>query len=118
MFEHGVGGHAVQPFAGLAAHGEQGGAVERAARFAIDDVQHGAGAARLRFRVLLRRAFGSAAFAVEHVGARDVVLARAHQRQLDVVLDVLDVQHAAVGQAAGEGADHGIGEAGHDVAYA
>ena len=35
-----------------------------AARFAIDDVQHGAGAARLRFGVLLRRAFGSAAFAV------------------------------------------------------
>jgi hypothetical protein len=85
--------------------------------FAIDDVQHGAGAARLRFGVLLRRAFGSAAFAVEHVGARDVVLARAHQRQLDLVLDVLDVQHAAVGQAAGEGADHGIGESGHDVAH-
>ena len=41
-----------------------------------------------------------ALLAVQHVGARDVVLAGAHQRQFDLVLDVFDVEGAAVRLAA------------------
>ena len=58
-------------------------------------------AAALLLRALLR-----ALLAVEHVGARDFVLAGAHQRELDLVLDVLDVERAALGLAAHQRADH------------
>jgi hypothetical protein len=43
----------------------------------------------------LARALLRALLAIEHVGARDFVLAAAHQRQLDLVLDFLDVDGAA-----------------------
>ncbi len=54
--------------------------------------------------------------AVEHVGAGDLLLAAAHQRQLDLVLDVLDVQGAAVGHAAQEGVLDRLGGLADEVA--
>jgi hypothetical protein len=47
-----------------------------------------------------------ALLAVQHVVARDLVLAGAHQRQLDLVLDVLDVHRAATGHVAGQRLHH------------
>jgi len=61
------------------------------------------------FLKLAGRPLGSAAFAVEHVGARHVMLAGAHQRQFDLVLDVLDMHRAAVRRAPGQRIDHGLG---------
>jgi hypothetical protein len=51
-----------------------------------------------------------ALLAVEHVGARDVVLAGAHQRELHLVLDVLDVEGAALRLAAHQRPDRRLGE--------
>ena len=48
-------------------------------------------------------ALSVALLAVEDVGAGDLVLAAAHQRQFDLVLDILDMHGSAVGIAAGEG---------------
>ena len=49
--------------------------------------------------LLFWRAFLRALLAIEHVRARDFVLAAAHQRELDLVLDFLDVDRAALGLA-------------------
>jgi hypothetical protein len=51
------------------------------------------------------RALLRAALAVQHVVARDLVLARAHQRELDLVLHVLDVDRAAARDVARQRAD-------------
>ncbi len=59
---------------------------------------------------LALRACGGALFAVEHVGARDLLLAVAHQREFDLVLDILDVEGAAVGLAPGQGRNYQIGQ--------
>ena len=53
-----------------------------------------AGAATAGGRALLG-ALLRAPLAVEHVGARDLVVAAAHQAELDLVLHVLDVERAA-----------------------
>ncbi len=53
-----------------------------------------------------------ALFAVEHVGARDLLLAVAHQREFDLVLDILDVEGAALGLAPGQRGDHHVGQLG------
>ena len=68
---------------------------------------------RLLLRALLR-----AALAVEHVGARDFVLAAAHQHELDLVLDFLDVDRAAFGLALHQRGDDGVGELHDLVAHA
>jgi hypothetical protein len=73
---------------------------------------------RLRVRVVLRGALLRALLAVEHVRARGLVLAAAHQRELDLVLDLLDVDRAAVGLALDQRADDGLGEVGHLLAHA
>ena len=67
---------------------------------------------------LLLRALLRAALAIEHVGARDFVLAAAHQRELDLVLDLLDVDRAAFGLALHQRGDDGVGELGHLLAHA
>ena len=72
-------------------------------------------AALLRFLV---RALLRAALAVEHVGAGDLVLAAAHQRELDLVLDFLDVDRAAFGLALHQRVDDGVGELHDFVAHA
>ena len=45
-------------------------------------------------RRLRGRPLGCASLAIEHIGARDLVVLAAHQRQLDLVLDLLDVKGA------------------------
>ena len=68
---------------------------------------------RLLLRALLR-----AALAVEHVGAGDFVLAAAHQGELDLVLDFLDVDRAALGLALHQRIDDGVGDLHDFVAHA
>ena len=46
-------------------------------------------------------------FAIQHVGSCHFVLAGAHERKLDLVLDILDVEGAAIGLAAHERVDDG-----------
>ena len=60
-------------------------------------------------------ALPGALVAVEDIVARHLVLAGAHQGQLHLVLDVLDVDGAAAGQPAGEGRDHLLGQLTHPV---
>ena len=67
---------------------------------------------------LLLRPGPGALLAVEHVGARHVVLARAHQRELDLVLDVLDMEGPALRLAAQQRAEHRVGQAGDQLADA
>ena len=56
-----------------------------------------------------------AGFAVQHIVAGDLLLAGAHQRQFDLILDVFDMQGAARRHAAHEGGGHLRGEVGHGV---
>ena len=63
-------------------------------------------------------AFAGTLLAIQHVGARDLVLARAHHRELDLVLHVLDVERAARGVPPHERGDHRLRERGHLVAHA
>ena len=55
-------------------------------------------------------AFLVACFAVEHIGARYILVASAHQGQLHMVLHVFDVEGATFGARAQQGAHHGVGE--------
>ena len=66
---------------------------------------------------LLLLAQGGVLFTVDHIVTGDLVLAGAHQRQLNLILDFLDVQGAARGQAAAERVDHHVGELLHPVAH-
>ena len=80
----------------------------------VDDVLGGlALVLALGVRALLR-----ALLAIEHVRARDFVLAAAHERQLDLVLDFLDVDGAAFGLALDERDNDGVGEVGDLLAHA
>jgi hypothetical protein len=55
-------------------------------------------------------AFLGALLAIQHVGARDVVLAAAHQREFDLILNVFNMEGAAVRAAAQQRADHALRE--------
>jgi hypothetical protein len=59
-----------------------------------------------------------ALLAVQHVGAGDVVLARAHQRELDLVLDVFYMEGAALRLAAQQRAAHRLGQVADHLADA
>ena len=56
--------------------------------------------------------------AIEHVRTRDLVLARAHHRELDLVLHVFDMERAARGMAAHQRLHHGLREGRDLVAHA
>ena len=62
-------------------------------------------------RGALGRAFFRLPLAVQHVGPRDLLVAIAHQRQLDLVLDILDHEGAAAGLAPLEVVHHLAGQA-------
>ncbi len=66
----------------------------------------------------LRGALLRALLAIEHVRTRGLVLAAAHQGQLDLVLDFLDVDRAAFRLALDERHDDGVGEDGDLLADA
>jgi hypothetical protein len=59
-----------------------------------------------------------ALLAIQDIGARDLVLAAAHERELHLVLDLLDVDRAAFGLALHQRAHDGVGQARHLVADA
>jgi hypothetical protein len=74
---------------------------------------------RSRGRLLLRglgRALLGLSFPVQHVGARDLVVAAAHQRQFHLVLDILDVDlDPAVARTAEQVLGHLPGQFLHDL---
>jgi hypothetical protein len=82
--------------------------VQRHALAAVGDEQFGSAAPAPGD--LLARALLRAALAVQHVGARHLVVATAHQAQLDMVLHVLDVEGAAARPRAQQRAHHGLGQ--------
>ena len=112
-----LGSASAQAFAGLLDERGQALEVERLAHAVLDDVQRRVFGLR-RLLLLFLRAFLRALFAIQHVGARDFVLAAAHQRELDLVLDFLDVDRAAIGLALHQRGDDGVGEPRHLVAHA
>ncbi len=67
--------------------------VERHALALVDDEQLGLG--HLDIDLAGLQAILRAALAIEHVGTGDLMMAAAHQAQLDLVLDVFDVEGAA-----------------------
>ena len=95
-----------QAHAGGADQGRHFVHVQRAAHAAVDHGElrrgHGGGARGFLGGAALVHALG----AVQHVFARDVMLARAHQGQLHLVLHIFDVEGAAVRLAAHQGGDH------------
>ena len=48
-------------------------------------------------------------FAIQHIGACDIVFAGPHQRQLNLILNILDMECAAFGFAAQQCADDILG---------
>ena len=95
-----------QPATGVGQQRGETRGVERLLLAVLDHVQRNVGGTGGFLCGTLLRAL----FAVQHVGARDFVLARAHQRQFDLVLDVLDVEGAAVGGAPQQGGGHLAGD--------
>ncbi len=108
------GRRAGQPFAGRLDQPGERAPVERPALAALDDVDAAFGL----LRGLLLRPRLRPLLAVQHVRAGDVVLARAHQRELDLVLDVLYMEGAALRLAAHERADRRLGERADELADA
>src|SRR5581483_1397586 len=106
-----------EALAGILDQGRERGEIERAGHAVLDHVDgelRGAGALRL----LLPGALAGPLLAVEHVGARDLVLSAAHQRQLDLVLDILDVEGAPGGLPAHERLHDVAGKPGDQFTYA
>jgi len=60
----------------------------------------------------MQRALGRALFAIQHIGARNIVFARTHQRKFNLILNVFDMNGAAIGLASHQRADHGVGQFG------
>ncbi len=121
VVEHGLCVHAVDAFTGLGDHALQTvtiqlgrGAVLEAD---LDITGRGCGNVLAAFGGLGCALVGTL-FTVEHVGAGHLVLARAHERQLDVVLDVFDMHSAAARQAAGDALNHLLGDVLHGLADA
>ena len=105
----------VQTGAGLLQQGLQGRQIKCHALALVQHVQHGRGRHCLGF---LLGALLRAALAIQHVGARHLVLAAAHQGQLDLVLHVLDGESAAGRARAHQRAHHGLRQGVHVLAHA
>ena len=103
---HGVVDHCIdrdafaEPLAGDRHERAQGGHVQRAAHAVVHDRQ---GVRRLRLLGALCGTLLGALLAVQHIGAGHVVFARTHERELDLILDIFDVEGAAGGLVADEG---------------
>ena len=100
---------AAQPVAGILDQSLQPVQIQRPADAALHHVHHVRLGLDLGRRLLLG-AQPCPLLAVEHVGARDIVLARAHQGELHLILDILDVQRAPAGLAPHQRGDHLLGE--------
>ncbi len=64
------------------------------------------------------RALTVALLPIQHVGTRHIVLTRAHQRQLDLILNVLDVESSAVRLTTQQCRHHLCGQLFHHFAHA
>ena len=77
----------------------------------IDDIENGRdGLNGCLLRLALFRALLGALLAVQDIGARNVVLASAHQGEFDLVLDIFDVERAARGAPAHQRMDRGVSQ--------
>ena len=108
-----LGADAGQAFTGFVDDGAQARGVER--RYAAVVELDGKLDNFLVFRPVVRmrnmlRARGGAFFAIEHIGARNFLLAVTHQRQFYLVLDVFDVKGAAIGLTSCQGRNHEVGQ--------
>ena len=65
---------------------------------------------RRRLRSTFLRSLAGAILAIKHVGASDLVILAAHQRQFDLVLDILDMECAALAGAACQRRHHLVGQ--------
>jgi hypothetical protein len=90
--------------------------IERLANAVLDDVDGVLGL--LRLALLRGGALLGALFAIQDVRARDFMLAAAHERELDLILDLLDVDRAAFGLALHEGRDDQVRQTADLVANA
>ncbi|KAF1056411.1 MAG: hypothetical protein GAK34_00304 [Delftia tsuruhatensis] len=112
----------IEVAAGGLDQGQQAGLVQRNALAVVGHMQHGGGRGRSGGSglggLLLLGTLLVAAVAVQHVGARHVVVAAAHQAQLDLVLHVFNMEGAAARTRAQQGAHHGLGELVHGLAHA
>ncbi len=95
----------------------QSGLIERFAQTAVEHMQHRSALLLLCSRFLLGPLL-CAAFAVQHIGARHLVLASAHQREFDLVLNVFNMKGAAAGTATEQGAHDVFGQRIHCFAHA
>ena len=73
---------------------------------------------RLRQHFALLRALLRTLLAIEHVGARDLMLARAHQREFDLILNVFDMERSAIGLTAHQRGDDRLCQSGDEFANA
>ena len=100
-------GRAVQAVTGRNDELAQAQQVERLAHAVVHHMQDGLLVGF--FGLCLRCALLRTLFAVQHIGASDFVFAGAHQRQLDLILNFLDMNRAAFGLDAHQCAHHCIG---------
>ena len=82
---------------------------------AVGDMQH---RVRGRSSSLLAGALLGVVLAVQHIGAGEFVVVAAHQAEFDLVLHVFNVEGAAAGARAHQGAHYGVGQRFDDFAHA
>lgn len=118
--ENGVGRNALQPGAGLRDHRGEPLQIQRheAAVGRLHMQRRRGGGRRPLPRNLGLGALARALRAIEHIGARDLVMLAAHQRKFGLILNVLDVKGAPGIGAARQSGDDLIGEFGDDVMHA
>ncbi len=103
FLEHRGGIDAVKAGAGLVDDQRQTRRIERGAGAVGErDMQHRCGGDERRLRRQFLGAGASALLAVQHIGAGHLVVLAAHQRQFDLILDVLDMEGAAFTDAASQ----------------
>ena len=116
-FHDDVGGRdALQAHAGRLQEAHEPLRIQRLADAGLGDVDRIDG--RLLLGDLLLRARAGPILAVQHIGAGNVVLARTHQRELHLVLDVFNMEGAAGGLAPHQRTDHRVCQSCNELAHA
>ena len=109
----GVGGNVAQAFAGLFDNGAHAGGVEGRLLAVVHRYRYALGARLLFLALFLPRL--RALFPVDHVTAGDLVLAHAHQRKFNLVLDVLNMNRASGRHSAIENSADPLGHPFHGL---
>ena len=116
--EHGRRLDAVEAGAGLVDDQDQPRGIERNLRAVRQrHLQHRSGRWLGRFGGLLLGALPGPLVAIQHIGARHLVVLAAHQRQFDLVLHVFDVKGAAFADPARQRADDFSRQLLHDLVH-